>query len=75
MVRTPDGQQTIKSGQRIILAQATLGGAGGGAIGGTSLGPIIGGSLAGAAILGGTIYGINEQGKDDKEGSPFTPPS
>jgi len=74
-VRTADGLQTINSGQRIILAQATLGGAGGGAIGGgMSLGPIIGGSLFAAAIVAGTAYGINEQGKD-REGSPLTPPN
>jgi hypothetical protein len=70
MVRTADGQQTIKSGQRIILAQADLG-AGGGL---SNL--AIGLAALGGTIALGTAWAVVDNPNDNsKEGSPFTPPN
>lgn len=69
VVRTAGGQKTIKSGQRIILAQAALG-AGGGA----TLGAGVGGAIVGAGVLGGIIAGVvtfQNNKDDDKQTSPF----
>jgi hypothetical protein len=74
MVRTADGQHTINSGQRIILAQSQLGaGAGGSSL----LAPLIVGiSTVGGIIAGGINY---ENSKDDiqvqnnGQASPFQP--
>ena len=74
-VRTADGNHTINTGQRLILAQATLAGGGtagtGGGVG-FSTGTIVAMSAVGASLLAVTALGINEMNKD--EGSPFTPP-
>lgn len=64
-VRTADGRRTINSGQRIILAQGELGGAGAG----LSTGAIIGIGLGGAAVLTG--LGIALAPSSDKKTSPF----
>jgi hypothetical protein len=80
MVRTADGQQTIKSGQRIILAQRTLGdGAAGGAIGGEGLsGAALAGLIVGGAAVmtGVAIWAAPKSDSvSDGEASPFTPPN
>ncbi len=72
MVRTADGQQTIKSGQRIILAQAELGG-------GAGLSNLaIGLAALGGTVAVGTALAIVDNPNDDnknEEGSPYTPPN
>jgi len=67
MVRTADGQHTINSGQRIILAQAQLGAGAGSSL----LAPLI----VGAGVVGGITAGIIsfENSKSDKQASPFQP--
>lgn len=71
-VRTPDGQKTIKSGQRIILAQGTLGGGLAPTGGPLSVGAITGITLGSLALLTGVAIW---NAPDSKEGSPFTPPN
>ena len=69
MVRTSDGQHTINSGQRIILAQAQLGGTVGSGI---SLLPI----GVGVGVVGGITAGIisfENSKDDDTQASPFQP--
>jgi len=69
-VRTADGLQTIKSGQRIILSQGSLA-AGGGA----TLGAGVGGAIVGGAVLAGVIAGAVsfQNHKDDQPTSDFQP--
>jgi len=69
MVRTAGGQKTIKSGQRIILSQATLAAGGGGTLG-AHPGVAIG---VGVGLLAGVTAGIIsfQNDKDDEKTSPF----
>ncbi|MCF8084617.1 MAG: hypothetical protein K9M96_16140 [Deltaproteobacteria bacterium] len=73
MVDTAEGKRTIKSGERIILAQAKTAGGGGAGGGGTSVSTAaILGTIAGVgAAIGLSIASYNS--RDDDEGSPFTP--
>ena len=68
LISTIKGEKKIQPGNRIILAQATMGSGGAGALGGYSM--VLVGVIPAAIIAGVIVY---EGTKDDKEGSPFTP--
>ncbi len=77
MVRTADGQKTIKTGQRIILAQAVVGAGAAGAVGaGTGLSAAAVGGIAAGGITAGMAGLAAAFGPPSTNGeaSPFTPP-